>query len=83
MADDSEQAWSEWWDLQYGLCREFDHRIDQAAAGRSDQYRVALVASLIEHLAERQRTYLHLPASDSRKDSETGTAMLGEEASGG
>ena len=69
---DSERAWGQWWDVQYDLCQELDRRIAKAAAGRSDQFAAALVASLIEHLGERLRVHLKLPATDSRKEGTDG-----------
>ena len=64
---DSDAAWREWWETQYTLRQELDERIDQAVAARSESFAAALVASLIEHLAEKRRFYLHLPDSDARK----------------
>ena len=64
---DAEQAWGQWWDIQHDLTQELDRRIGQVSAGRSDQFRAALVSSLIEHLAERLRVYLKLPATDAQE----------------
>lgn len=63
---DSEQAWGEWWDIQYHLGRHMEERIEKVAEGRSDQFKAALVASLIEHLGEQLQRYLKLRDSDTR-----------------
>lgn len=69
---DNEYAWSQWWEVQYKMGCEMDLRIDQVSEGRSDQFKAALVASMIEHLGEQLRRYLHLPDSDDRPEGEPG-----------
>lgn len=66
--EDSERAWAVWFDIQHGVLGDVDARLDRAGDGRSDAFMAALVSSVIEHLAERQRRYIKLPARD-----ETGT----------
>jgi hypothetical protein len=69
---DSDAAWDQWWDVQYALCHDIDERLDKAARGRSRQFGAALTASLIEHLGEKLRSYLELPASDVREEAGDG-----------
>jgi hypothetical protein len=70
--NDSDAAWEQWWDVQYALCHDIDQRLDEAARGRSRPFGAALTASLIEHLGEKLRSYLELPASDIRDGDDDG-----------
>lgn len=65
-----DSAWDEWFDLQYGLCRELDERLNQVLRGKPKPLRVAVQAALLEHLAERIRLDIDLlaPAMDLRVD---------------
>ena len=54
-------AWKEWFELQYGLCRELDTWLDQALDGKSRPLRAACQAAMLEHLAERIRMDIVLP----------------------
>lgn len=69
---DNEHAWGQWWGVQYKLGCEIDLRIEQVSEGRSDQFKAALVASMIERLGEHLRRYLRLPDSDDRPEGEPG-----------
>lgn len=66
---DSDFAWSQWFDVQQGLAGTMDALLDAAGSGRSDSFKTALVGGLLEHLAERLRSTLHLPATDEREGS--------------
>lgn len=66
----SDAAWEQWWDVQNALCHDIDDRLDKAARGRSRQFGAALTASLIEHLGEKLRSYLELPDSDVRAETD-------------
>jgi hypothetical protein len=59
---DPDPAWDAWFDLQHALCRELDQWLDRGLAGQPEVMRAAVTAALLEHLAERIRTHLDLPA---------------------
>jgi hypothetical protein len=69
--EDSEAAWADWFDVQHVIGSKVDLLLEEAQDGHSDQFMAAVTASLIEHLAEWQRRYLHLPASDENKSGES------------
>ena len=68
--EDDEEAWSQWFEVQYALGQDAGRLLDKAGEGRSDQFRAALAASLIESLGEHLRRYLHLPSADVREGGE-------------
>ena len=70
-ADDSHEAWEQWLDAQISLCGDLDERIGKAVSERSDAFGAALVAALIEHLGEKLRQFINLPASDVRAEEGT------------
>ena len=59
---DDEKAWSDAWSEQYDLCQAVDRMLDTATKGRPDVFKAALVSYLIEHLSERLRLCLRMPA---------------------
>ena len=59
---DPDPAWDAWFDLQHALCRELDQWLDRELAGQPQVMRAAVTAALLEHLAERIRSHLDLPA---------------------
>jgi len=63
-------AWDAWFDLQYGLCQDLDALLDRALAGQPQVMRAAVTAALLEHLAERIRTHLDLPAPTKTADAD-------------
>lgn len=62
-----DDAWSQWFDVQYDLCREVAELIDAAGTGKSPGFAVALHSAVIEHLAERMRHRVELRQSDEPK----------------
>lgn len=59
----AEPAWDAWFELQYKLCQELDKLLDRELAGQVQFMRAAVTAALLEHLAERIRMHLDLPAA--------------------
>ncbi len=70
-------AWDEWFELQYGLCRELDQWLDQALSGKSRPLKAAAQAALLEHLAERIRTDIDLPGRDRQVQQEVADQATG------
>jgi hypothetical protein len=66
LQSENEQAWLNWFSVQHGVSRAVDQLLDEAGDGKSDAFMAALTSSVIEHLAERQRRYIKLPAGDAR-----------------
>lgn len=62
----NDAAWDRWFDIQYELAKELQAKIKERTEGLSDDFRAAVCAGLIGTLAEQQRIYMSLPASDSR-----------------
>jgi hypothetical protein len=70
--EDSEAAWADWFEAQHDLCRAIDDALDRTGEGKSDGWHAALISSLMEHLAERQRRYIKLPSRDETLRPEPG-----------
>lgn len=64
--ENSEAAWGEWIGRSIALEQAVDDLFQDAVRGKSMAFGAALASSLIEHLAEKLRAYLNLPASDAR-----------------
>ena len=64
---DGDVVWDQWFEAMWAICQELDERVEKAIAGRSDQFAAAMYAGLMEHLTERLRFCLHLPATDERE----------------
>jgi hypothetical protein len=60
--------WDKWWDVQYNACREIDDLLAKTLKGKSRPFKVAFHAALIEHLAERMRSYVDLPAELAERE---------------
>jgi hypothetical protein len=65
---DSDDAWDQLFGIQFKLLAELDTLIEQASGERSDAFGAALCSEIIEHVSEKLRFYLHLPASDVKED---------------
>lgn len=55
-----ELLWDEWFDRQYELVERIERAVKGASEGRTDSYRAALWAGVLEYGAERIRMYLTL-----------------------
>jgi len=58
-----QSAWDKWFDLQRNACREIEDAFERAMRGQPRPMRVALMAAVIEHFAERLRMDIDLPDS--------------------
>jgi hypothetical protein len=65
LQSDSDQSWLKWFSAQHSVTRAVEKLLDEAGDGKSDAFMAALTSSVIEHLAERQRRYIKLPARDA------------------
>jgi hypothetical protein len=59
-------AWEAWFELQYDMLRRIREEIDGQTRGKSDAFKTAIYAGLIEGLAEDMRATLHLPHTDAQ-----------------
>lgn len=57
-------AWNEWFDKQYDLTEQIDRAIAGLSKGKTDQFRAALWAGVLEHGGEAIRGFIPLTASD-------------------
>lgn len=58
MTVDREPIWQEWFDKQYDLVDAVRRAVRQQSHGRDRQFAAALLAALMESVAEDIRTYL-------------------------
>jgi hypothetical protein len=61
----TDPAWDAWFELQYDILRRLREEIDGQTRGKSDAFKAAIYAGLIEGLAEDMRQVLHLPHTDA------------------
>lgn len=76
----SDPAWNAWFELQYDMLRRIREEIDSRTRGKSDAFKAAVYAGLIEGLAEDMRQSLHLPHTDAKPASTDLDPMAEENA---
>lgn len=52
------EHWEDWFSRQYDLNEQIDRAVTGLSKDKGDGFRVALYAALIEHAAEKMRTFI-------------------------
>lgn len=67
MSDEQGERWDELWRLQYDLNIEIDALVDKVFANHPPMWKAMAMANIVEHLAERCRFDIDLPAATSEQ----------------
>ncbi len=57
-------TWDEWFELQHTATAKVDETVEELLQGKPWPLRVAVIAAVIEHLAEGMRFHIKLPGDD-------------------